>query len=210
LGRTCEAQSHVRQMKRNNSCRRAFKDTRPAEGSRESSVSGPRPIRRVAFRRGRRFGDAGCRVMGPDLTRPTQVPRRYEFTNRFPQGFPGSSILTSQRNKVSFFLGQIAAATEAGRLDRDLPVVIVPVDQRARRSEARRVGRACRLHPQYSTRSTDMRSFTHHANAWCRDDAAEKYLRSEVQHCTALMANSVSFIQPSPTAPSLAIFMSGL
>ena len=30
---------------------------------------------------------------------------------------------------------------------------------------------------------------------------------SDVQHCTALTSTSVSFIQPSMTAPSLAIFI---
>ena len=35
-----------------------------------------------------------------------------------------------------------------------------------------------------------------------------KYSSMAVQHCTALIATSVSFIQPSTTAPSLAIFIS--
>ena len=35
-----------------------------------------------------------------------------------------------------------------------------------------------------------------------------KYSSIAVQHCTALMATSVSFIQPSTTAQSFAIFSS--
>ena len=34
-----------------------------------------------------------------------------------------------------------------------------------------------------------------------------KYSSMEVQHCTALMSRSLSFIQRSITTPSLAIFM---
>ena len=94
---------------------------------------------------------------------------------------------------------------EADGLIGIVAVVVVPVEQRAGRAG----GELQRVHsdtPQIST-SQALGSRSLLIMLIIVQGTTPKYSSIAVQHCTALMATSVS-IQPSTTAPSFAIFSS--
>ena len=96
---------------------------------------------------------------------------------------------------------------EADRLVGIVAVVVVPVEQRARRLLTPAPAHTCRSTPQTSTsQALGIRLLL--IMLITVQGTTPKYSSIEVQHCTALMCTSVSRIQPSTTAPSFAILIS--
>ena len=103
-------------------------------------------------------------------------------------------------------LGQIAAM-EAHRLVGIVAVIVVPIEQRARRLRTPAAARACRSRRKYPLRRRWTAGCCSSCSSPCRAPR-RRFSSSDVQHCTALISTSAARIHCSTTAPSFAILIS--
>jgi len=92
------------------------------------------------------------------------------------------------------------AAMEAHRLVRVAAIVVVPVQQRARRPEAS-VSAYMAIAPQTST-SQALGAFALLSMLITVQGTTPKYSSIDVQHCTEVTSISLAVTQPSITAPA--------